>query len=79
MDSIGWGGRICILCGVFKSKLGFLSEEKVAPLLAEEVAAVPAFAAADTVEDAIFFCCSRDTLYAGTLAPPPILLPVVGL
>ena len=54
MDSDGWGGLACILCGVFKSKLGFLSDGGGAPLLAdvEEVAGASAavFAAVEVCD-----------------------------
>ena len=57
MDSDGWGGLACILCGVFKSKLGFLSDGGGAPLLAdvEEVAGASVFAV-EEVYDCVFFC-----------------------
>ena len=54
MDSEGWGGLTCILCGVFKSKLGFLSDDcGGAPLLAdvEEVAGASAAVFAEEVCD----------------------------
>ena len=58
MDSDGWGGLACILCGVFKSKLGFLSDGGGAPLLAdvEEVAGASAAVFAVEVCDCAFFC-----------------------